>query len=120
MCARARARGRGRARGRARARARARARVYAAANVYCCPGGPGQRYHHCLYVCLSFTHLSKVSARYILTTSSSLPCTRGGGERLSLTTHHLPPFRNLGNFVTPHLPVSFGRDIKAGGPFCLV
>ena len=34
---------------------------------------------------------------------------------------HLPPFRILGNFFTPHLPVSFGRDIKkAGGPFYLV
>ena len=30
---------------------------------------------------------------------------------------HLPPFHNLGNFVTSHLPVSFGR---AGGPFYLV
>ena len=33
---------------------------------------------------------------------------------------HLPPFRNLGNFFTPHLPVSFGRTLKAGGPFYLV
>ena len=33
---------------------------------------------------------------------------------------HLPPFRNLGNFVHLTLPVSFGRDTKAGGPFYLV
>ena len=26
---------------------------------------------------------------------------------------HLPPFQNLGNFVTPHLRVSFGRDTKS-------
>ena len=26
---------------------------------------------------------------------------------------HLPPFRNLGNFYTPHLPVSFGSDTKS-------
>ena len=26
---------------------------------------------------------------------------------------HLPPFRNLGNFVTLHSPVSFGRDTKS-------
>ena len=26
---------------------------------------------------------------------------------------HLPPFRNLGNFFTPHLPVSFGKDTKS-------
>ena len=26
---------------------------------------------------------------------------------------HLPPFRNLGNFVHLKLPVSFGRDIKS-------
>ena len=26
---------------------------------------------------------------------------------------HLPPFRNLGNFVHSHLPVSFGRDNKS-------
>ena len=25
----------------------------------------------------------------------------------------LPPFRNLGNFFTPHLPVSFGRETKS-------
>ena len=31
-----------------------------------------------------------------------------------------PPFRSLGNFVHPTLPVSFGRDGKTGGPFCLV
>ena len=26
---------------------------------------------------------------------------------------HLPPFLNLGDFFTPHLPVSFGRDTKS-------
>ena len=26
---------------------------------------------------------------------------------------HLPPLQNLGNFFTPHLPVSFGRDTKS-------
>ena len=34
--------------------------------------------------------------------------------------NHLLPFRNLGNFVHPALPVSFGKDIKATGPFYLV
>ena len=31
-----------------------------------------------------------------------------------------PSFRSLGNFVYPTLPVSFGRDSKAVGPFYLV
>ena len=26
---------------------------------------------------------------------------------------HLPSYRNLGNFITPHLPMSFGRDTKS-------
>ena len=32
---------------------------------------------------------------------------------------HLPPFRNLGNFVHLTLPVSFGirKRLKPGGPF---
>ena len=27
--------------------------------------------------------------------------------------NHLPPFQNLGNFIHPTLPVSFGRDTKS-------
>ena len=33
---------------------------------------------------------------------------------------HLTPFRRLGNFVHPILPVCFGRDSKADAPFYLV
>ena len=33
---------------------------------------------------------------------------------------HLPPFRNLGNFVHLSLPVSSEETLKAGGPFYLV
>ena len=33
----------------------------------------------------------------------------GRGDRGS---NHLLPFKNLGNFVHPTLPVSFGRDTK--------
>ena len=33
---------------------------------------------------------------------------------------HMPPFQNLGHFVTPHLPVSFGRDTKIRWSFYLV
>ena len=42
-------------------------------------------------------------------------------NRGSVVQSHLPSFQNLGNFVTPHLPVSFGRDTTtSGGPFYLV
>ena len=41
----------------------------------------------------------------------------GRGDRAS---NPPPPFRSLGNFVHPTLPVSFGRDSKTVGPFCLV
>ena len=34
-------------------------------------------------------------------------------NRATVVQRHLPPFRNLGNFVHPHLPVSFGRDSKS-------
>ena len=30
---------------------------------------------------------------------------------------HLPPFRNLGNFITPYLPVYSGRDTKSRWSF---
>ena len=33
---------------------------------------------------------------------------------------HLPPFRNLGNFVHPTFACVFRKTLKAGGPFCLV
>ena len=46
------------------------------------------------------------------------PCRRSGGRAveaglsIEVVQSHLPPFRNLGNFVHLTLPVSFGRDTK--------
>ena len=34
-------------------------------------------------------------------------------DRGTVVQSHLPPFRNLGDFVRPTLPVSFGRDTKS-------
>ena len=34
-------------------------------------------------------------------------------NRGTVVQSHLPPFRNLGNFITPHLPVSLRRDTKS-------
>ena len=34
--------------------------------------------------------------------------------------NHLLLFQNLSNFIHPTLPLSFGRDTKAVGPFYLV
>ena len=33
---------------------------------------------------------------------------------------HMPPFRNLGNFVHPTVACVFGKRLKAGGYFYLV
>ena len=67
--------------------------------------------------------------KYLGVIMQSLPApprnVRSGGRAVERRTVNrgdggsIPP-TTLGNFVTPHLLVSFGRELKAGGPFCLV
>ena len=49
---------------------------------------------------------------------ASIPYVGSGGRAVERRTVNRGdggsiPFRNLGNFFTPHLPVSFGRDTKS-------
>ena len=66
-------------------------------------------------------HLAQEAVHRRLTVSSGTPgrwsCGKAPDCQSTVIQSHLPPFRNLGNFVHLTSPVSFGRELKAGDPF---
>ena len=64
--------------------------------------------------------LQNILERHEMKSCHSSVCSGRGGRvierrvfgRGDWVRNHLLPFRNLGNFVHPTLPVSFGRDTK--------